>query len=654
MCSQKSAVINGLEHLLSPLKIKTMEIPNRVVIPPMGTGLGNKDGTVSEATLAYFRRRAQSGAGLIITEILSVHPSGSASPSALRIYDDTYIPGLRKLVDIAHTQGIKIAGQLHHAGRESMYQLKHDTAIAPSAIPSYIYGITPKEMSIEDIHEIVSSFGAAAARARKAGFDAVEIHAAHGYLLAQFLSANSNQRLDEYGGDLNKRARFIIDVLSEVRKQVGNDFPISLRISAEEFIKGGWTIEDMQTIVPLFVTAGADIIHASFGTHGSPGGITSAPVEYEQGFNSHLARKIKEVVDVPVIAVGRFTSPFRADGIIARGDADMVAFGRQTLADPDFLTNAREGHPKDSLECIACNQGCIERLIYEGKSLRCAINPETGQELLRPSQVAPVSRDVWIIGAGPGGLTAANEAARLGHKVSLFEENKEIGGQVRLAAQAPFKDAYGKWINVLSNRVKKLGVKIQTGRRVTAENILEGKPDLVILATGGENITPSIEGSNLPHVCTAWQILNNEVEVAEPVLIIGGGLTGMETADYISARGFKDITVIEALAQSPVPKARSHGYMLHKRLQKAGTKLLLDTRVIRIEPDAVIISNKDQQQKLAPIKQVIMAVGTKPRTELKDTLEKEGIPYTIIGDASKTGRIIEAVGDGAQAAWEIK
>ncbi|MDD5169273.1 MAG: FAD-dependent oxidoreductase, partial [Syntrophales bacterium] len=477
--------MNKLDHLLAPFKIKSMEIPNRVVMPPMGTRLGNDDGTVSEASLAYMKRRAQSGAGLIITEITEVHPLGSASPRSLAVWDDRYIPGLRRLADVVHAQGSRIAMQLHHTGRENVMLLRRNEAIGPSAIPSYRYphaGI-PREMTREQIRETISSFGAAAVRAKTAGFDAVELHAAHGYLLMQFLSAHSNRRTDDYGGDLRARARFILECLNEVRRNVGEDFPISLRLSCEECIINGYTVENVQTIVPDLVKAGADMIDVSFGTHanaqvsvGTPN--ASAPVEYEQGFKAWLARKIKDVTDVPVITVGRYTDPFFMNDVIARGDADLVAVARQHLADPDFLKNAIEGHPEDTYECLACNQGCIERLIYEQKSIRCAINPETGQELIRPAGPAAVSRQVWVIGGGPGGLTAALEAARLGHSVTLFEKEKETGGQIRYAEKAPHKAVYGRWIRTLTRNCRKSGVVVRTDMEVTEAMIESVKPDV--------------------------------------------------------------------------------------------------------------------------------------------------------------------------------
>ena len=520
--------MSKLEHLLSPIKIRNLELANRVVMPPMGTRLGNDDATVGDALLAYISRQAKSGAGLIISEITAVHPSGSVGPSHIGAYDDRFIPGLKKYADAVHEVGGKTAMQLHHAGRESFFMLMQGEALGPSAVPSVVYRQPPKEMTLDDIHEIVQAFGQAARRAREAGFDAVEVHGAHGYLLTQFLSALSNQREDEYGGSFANRARFVIEVLQAVRENVGDDFPISIRLSAEECIKGGYLVEDIQTILPDLVAAGADIIHASLGTHGTPAGITSAPPEYEAGFNVWRAKKIKEVVDVPIIAVGRFTDPAPADEAIARGDADMIAFGRQQLADPDYLTKAKEGRTGDIRICIGCNQGCIERLMLEpGSSVRCAINPETGQELMYPQGPASKSRKVWVVGAGPAGLTATYEAARLGHKVILFEEDEKAGGQIFYASKAPYKKVYDDWIQWLVSQVEASGVEIRTNTLVTEAMLDKGQPDVVILAAGAEKIIPPIPGIDFPLVSDAFQILGGEFAPGNNVVIVGGGMIGM-------------------------------------------------------------------------------------------------------------------------------
>jgi len=641
-----------LQNLFSSIMIKTMELPNRAVMPPMGTNLGNADGTVSEANLAYLKRRARGGPGLIITEISAVHPSGVAINSELGAYDDRFIPGLKKLADVAHAAGCKVALQLHHAGRESLYLLKEGKAIAPSPIRSLVFGLTPREITRDEIQEIIAAFGAAAFRARQAGFDAVEVHGAHGYLLTQFLSSLCNQREDEYGGNLSNRSRFMIEILQEVRRRVGSDFPISLRISTEECIKGGYSVEDMQAILPNLVKAGADLIHASLGTHGSPGGITSAPAEYEPGFNVWRAKKVKEVVDVPVIAVGRFSDPALADEVIGRGEADLIAFGRQFLADPDFLVKTREGRPQEIRKCIACNQGCIERLILGEGKIRCAINPETGQETIYPQGPAAVPRKIWVVGAGPAGLTAAYEAARLGHQVTLFEKEKNLGGQLLFACVPPFKGIYGEWIFWLASQVKKIGATILTGTQVTDRMIEEGNPDVVILAMGGEKIIPAIEGIDLLLVGDAWQILSGEVAPKSHAVVVGGGLIGMETADFLSQKGTQ-VTLVEALKRSPVLKITSHGYMLHTRLRDKNCKLLFNTVVKRIAEGSVTILSGGEEQTLSPVDQVIIAVGLKPRDDWQQILQARGIRHWVIGDACQPRRIIEATEEGAKAAWSL-
>ena len=629
-----------------------MEIPNRIVMPPMGTNLGNPDGTVSEANLAYMKRRAGAGAGLIITEISAVHPTGMAIPSELGSYDDRFIPGLRKLADVIHAGRSKAALQLHHTGRESLFLLKAGKAIAPSPIRSLVFGLTPREMARGEIQELIAAFGAAAFRARQAGFDAVEVHGAHGYLLTQFLSALSNQRTDEYGGDLSNRSRFIREVLQEVRRRVGDEFPVSLRLSAEEFIKGGYTVEDLKPLLPEWVKAGADIIHASLGTHGSPAGITSAPVEYPSGFNIGRAKRIKEVVNVPVIGVGRFTDLPLADEVIGRGEADLVAFGRQFLADPDFILKSKEGRSEDVRRCIACNQGCIERLILGEGNIRCAINPETGQETLYPQGPAAVRRGVWVIGGGPAGLTAACEAARLGHQVDLFEKEKEWGGQLRYAGRPPFKSVYQEWGEWLGTQARKMGVDLHPGVEVTEKMIQDKNPEAVILAAGGEKIIPEVPGIDLPHVADAWKILKGEVTPKKNALVIGGGLIGMETADFLSQRGIH-VTLVEVLKRSPVLKITSHGYMLHTRLREAGCKLLFGTAVKRIDPSSVTLLSQGTEEVLSPIDQVVIAVGLKASEGLKRFLENKGIRHFVVGDAVLPRRIIEATEEGAKAAWSL-
>jgi len=649
-----------MQHLLSPIKIRSLTLPNRLVMPPMGTSLGNPDSTVSEANLAYIKRRAQSGVGLIITEITCVHPSGLVSPKSLGVWDDKFIPGLAKMAEAIHAGGAKAALQLHHCGRESYTLQKQQKAVGPSAIPSFVFGFlgAPREMTKDEVREVIASYGTGAKRAKAAGFDMVELHGAHGYLLMQFLSAHANQRTDEYGGDFKGRARFMIECIQAVRSQVGPDFPISIRISGEECIKDGYTITDMQTIIPDLVAAGADTIDVSFGTHGSPEvnidtPNASAPVEYGPGFKAYLSRKVKEVTTVPVISVGRYTDPFFMDEVIAAGDADMIAVARQNLADPDFLKNAEAGHPEETLECLACNQGCIERLALEMQPIRCAINVQTGQELLRPEGPAGVKQNVWVVGGGPAGLTAALEAARLGHRVTLYERERQTGGNVRYAAMAPHKEVYDRYIQTLALKCRKQGVDIKLGVDVSEAMISEGKPDAVILAIGADKTSCPAEGINASVVCDAWQILDGSVKPKEHVVVIGGGLVGLETCDFLREKGVKDITMVEMLTNPPVLPRAAHGQMLYRRLQAAGVRLMFGAMVTRIEECAVEIKTKGEEAKLEPVDQVVVAIGVTPRTELKDMLEKKGIRHFVVGDAVAPRRIIEATTSGAKAAWDI-
>jgi pyruvate/2-oxoglutarate dehydrogenase complex dihydrolipoamide dehydrogenase (E3) component len=357
-------------------------------------------------------------------------------------------------------------------------------------------------------------------------------------------------------------------------------------------------------------------------------------------------------VTVPVIAVGRFSDPALADEVIGRGDADLVAFGRQFLADPDFLIKAKSGRSADIRKCIACNQGCIEREILGEGNIRCAINPETGQETIYPKGPAAKPKNVWIVGSGPGGLTAAFEAARLGHQVTLFEQEKELGGQIRYARIPPHKEIYGQWIDWQIGQVRKAGVTIKNNTEVTEGLLRDGRPGHVILAAGGRKIIPEIPGMDKGHVCDAWQILSGTVKPGQHVVVVGGGLIGMETADFLSEQG-SQVTLVEILEHSPVRKITSHGFMVHQRLQDKKCRLIFSTALTAIGEGSVEIETKGERTTLSPIDQVVLAVGLKAKDELKGVLEALKIPFDVIGDARLPRRIFEAVEEGAHAAWEL-
>jgi NADPH-dependent 2,4-dienoyl-CoA reductase/sulfur reductase-like enzyme len=322
------------------------------------------------------------------------------------------------------------------------------------------------------------------------------------------------------------------------------------------------------------------------------------------------------------------------------------------LADPEYLQKAVRGREDEIRQCIGCNQGCIERLILEMGTIRCAINPETGQELIYPRDRATARRRIWVIGAGPAGLTAAYEASRLGHEVRLFEKEDRPGGQIRYASMAPYKELYAQWIEWLVTRVEALGVRIETGVTVTEAMLEEGEPEAIILAVGGEKIIPTIDGVDRPMVTDAWEILGQNVQGKENVVVVGGGLIGMEAADFLIARGSK-VTLVEQVKKPPVTKMTSHGYMLHRRLRDGDCRFLFGAQVERIEGQAVIVDIDGQEETIAPVDQVVLAVGMRPREELKAAFEVKGIPHRVVGDAREVRRIIEATEEGAMAAWEL-
>jgi 2,4-dienoyl-CoA reductase-like NADH-dependent reductase (Old Yellow Enzyme family) len=620
-------------------------------MPAMGTGYGNDDGTVSGRLRAYLARRARGGAGLIITEVCAVDPRGRAFGRQIGAWGDGFLPGLAALTGAIHQEGAKIALQLHHAGRETFAQAAGAVPEAPSAIPSPVLGQPCEAMSRERIASVVEAFARAAGRAQQAGFDAVELHGAHGYLLNQFLSPFSNSRSDEYGGSEENRARFVLEVLRAVRQTVGPAFPVILRISADELVRGGYDMACMQRLAPRLAAAGADALHCSVGVYATPGNLSVASLDTDPGFNLFRARAIREAAGVPVIGVGRISDPRMAEAALAAGDADLIAFGRQHLADPDFLAKAAAGDFAQIRTCVACNQGCIERLSFEMKSATCTFNPECGREHLGNPAPAEAGRRLWVIGAGPAGLSAALAAADRGYAVELFERDAVPGGQIRPAGQPPRKEALLAWLDWCLRQLDERGVPVRCGQEVTADEIRMGRPGALILATGADPAAPAIPGLDLPGVCDARALLTGRVAPAGPAVVMGAGYVGLETADFLAARGI-GVTVLEMLPASPVGKYTAHGYWLHRRIREAGGRLLLGARVIRIEPEGVVFLQGDRQERL-PAALVVTALGTRKNDGLAAALGETGIPWRVVGDAREPRRLLEAIHEGDRAGREI-
>ena len=639
------------EHLFSPFTINGMTLKNRAVMPPMATGYGNADNTVSERLLAYLERRAQGGTGLIITEVCAVDPRGKGFPNEIGVWNDDFIGALSRIPAALHRHGAKAALQLHHAGRETFEAVLGKKPEAPSAIPSAVLGQPCEAMSLERIAEIVRAFAQAAGRARQAGFDSVELHGAHGYLLNQFLSPFSNNREDEYGGSEENRMRFILEVIAAARKAVGDDFPLWIRISADEMVRGGYDFSLMRRLAPRMVTAGVDAIHCSVGVYSTPGGLSIASMDTEPGFNLFRARALKEVVSVPIIGVGRINDPAMDDQAIARGDADLISFGRQHLTDPDFIEKARRGSLEDIRRCTACNQGCIERLSFEMKSTTCSFNPECGREYKGPVLPAGTPKKVWVIGAGPAGLSAALVLAARGHQVEVFEKESQPGGQLLSASRPPHKAVFMDWVNWALRRLKQWSVPLHCSHPVSADDIKKAAPDAVIVASGAYPVTASIPGLKSELVADARDVLTGNIKLAGPAVVLGAGYVGMETADYLLANGIA-VTVLEMQTLPPVNRFSAHGYWLNKRIKDSGGKIIFGARVLGIENNIVryVQADKPSEEKASLI---VTAMGAKSENTLEDVLNALAVPYRVVGDARSPRRILEAIHEGYKAGEEI-
>jgi len=636
-----------LQHVFQPITINGMTVRNRIVVPPMDTGFGSLEHEVTDQLIAYHRRRAEGGLGLIIVEYTSVDPGGRCVATQLGVYDDRFIPGFRRLTQAVHEHGASIALQLHHGGVRAKPEYSGGEIVAPSAIPDAGVGVVPRELAIPEIQQLVEAFGQAARRAKEAGFDAVEIHGAHGYLINQFLSPWFNRRSDAYGGTFEKRLRFALEVVQRVREYVGPDFPVGFRIIGEEMPLGsGLRLRDTTRVVARLEQAGIDMIHVSVGNVGPSLGKVVAPMAMDWGFNVYAAAAIKQVVNIPVITVGRITDIRLADQIVEQGRADMVAMGRASLADPEFPRKASEGRFDEIRRCFGCADACTQPYRH------CNNNPELGREL--EWDLTPVSQPkaVWVIGGGVAGMEAALLTARRGHRVTLFEQEAALGGQIHAAAAPPHK---AELLNAISNRtplLTKYGVDVRLRTRVTANMVRQERPDAVILATGARPQRIPIPGSNRPEVVQAKDVLTGKAFVGPKVAVLGGGMVGAETAEYL-ADHHRDVTIIEMLEtvagdMPSVPRA----YLLH-RLNQFGVRIVTGAQAEEITDEGVLINIGGQRQLLRGFSNVVLATGSRPENELAAELEGMIHELYVVGDARQVARISDATSQAAEAALAI-
>lgn len=629
--------------LFQPVKIGKLQLKNRLVMAPVGTLFCGTDGHICERLIEYHKIRAKGGWGLIIVEGVAISEQGKGGPKQYGIWDDSFVPEYKRLANEVHSCGAKIALQIMHAGRNTRPEITGGLQpVAPSAIADPIIRVEPKELTALEIGEIVDSFAQAALRTREAGFDAVEIHGGHGYLISEFMSAYANKRDDEYGGDFEGFLRFPVEIIREIKKLFGNDFPLIFRISGNEAVAGGRSVRESALMSARLVHAGADAIHVSVGVYESSF-VTMAPPDMEQGFNIDAASKIKSAVPVPVIAVGRIHDPDLAEEIVKTGKADMVAIGRQSLADPQWPLKVAEGRAIDIVRCLSCNEGCLNTA-WKSKPVTCVQNPRVGLE--GESDILPAGkpRKVIIAGAGPAGLEAARIAARNGHIVTLYEKNEIPGGQMNIASVAPAKSLMKEVIESRIKALDKPGVLMRFGEELTIEIIKRQSPDVLIIATGSEAVVPDIPGINGENVITARQALSGK-SAGENIVIIGGGIVGCETADWLSDQG-KRVIIVEIMKSPARDVSPASRYFLMKRLKKKSVRIITRARVKGIDYNRVIIECEGAEEILTPADTIILATGSRSVDDLQEEAKAIVPEIHVIGDADSPGKVIDAVKAG--------
>ena len=639
-----------LTSLFQPLTIKGLTIPNRLVVSAMVTNFCAQDGSATERFIAYHEEKAKGGFGLIITEDYAVSVKGKGFSQVAGMWNDQLAESHRVLVERVHQYESKIIAQIYHAGRQTHQGVTGFPPEAPSPLPCPANKQIPHELTTQEIESIIKDFGACAKRCRDIGFDGIELHGGHGYLIAEFMSSYSNKRTDEYGGSLSNRMRFPLAVIKEVRAQVGEDFIVGFRISADELVPGGRTKEDTLTMAVLLEKAGIDFLHVSAGVYGSSYAI-APPQAVAHGWLADFAGEVKRLVNIPVITVGRINDPQIADQIIRSGRADLVTMARASLCDPHLPEKAQAGRLADIRYCIACNQGCMGILLKD-KPIGCALNPMLGREYEFAGKTASVSKKVMVIGAGPAGMQAAITASEQGHAVTLYEKSSVLGGQFRLAAIPPNKGELASFIFWQSNQLRQLGVPIFLNTEVTAKMVANSDCDAIIVATGSSAIIPAIPGIERPNVTTALAILSGQVSCGSKAIVIGGGQIGAETALHLAVHR-KDVTIIELL-DTLAPKEAAHPReFLLKAIAQQQIKVLLSTTVKEIKDSSVIVSCASGGTIEIPADTVVLAAGMKPENTLLQTLIDCPKTVRAIGDAQGVGQVMEAVRSGFEAAMAL-
>ncbi len=646
-------------HLFTPLRIGGVEVSNRILSTGHDTSMAHA-GHVTDAMIAYHEARARGGAGLIVSQVVGVHETARYTSHVLMGTDDSCLPGFRRLAETVHAHGTRIFAQLFHPGREIMEVADGTAPVAysSSATPSDRFHVVPRAMSVAMIGEVVEGYGAAARRMQEAGMDGVEIVASHGYLPAQFLSPQINQREDAYGGSFENRIRFALEAIEAVRAATGEDFAIGLRISGDEHVEGGMrdadSLEVIQALAPLL-----DYVNVIAGTSASLGGSIHIvpPMFQETGYVAPFAHAVKQSVDIPVMVAGRINQPQDAEGIIASQQADMCGMTRAMICDPMMPAKARDGHADDIRACIGCNQACIGHF-HKGVPISCIQYPESGRELIYGAlRRAETPKRIMVIGGGPAGMKAASTAAAMGHHVELHEATAQLGGQALLAQMLPGRAEFGGIVTNLRSEMERAGVSVHLNSEVTAESVTRAAPGAVIVATGGTARLPQgMEFGEDAHIVTAWDVLRSHANVGGSVTIADwrADWVGLGVAELLASAGRRVRLCVNGTHAGEMLQSYVRDSMVG-RIQKLGVEIIPYAQLFGADESTAYFLNTANGEPILveETETLVLAQGTSSRDGLLNTLDSYAGQVIGIGDCMAPRTAEEAVLDGLKAAWAV-
>ncbi|MGA9261202.1 MAG: FAD-dependent oxidoreductase [Desulfobacterales bacterium] len=638
-----------MKHLFTPFQIKNLTLKNRIVLPPLASFLIEKGGGITDRAVEHYRRRAAGGPAMVIMEACAVSPEGVVSENQARIDSDRLIEGLSRIAEAIRAEGAVPAIQIHHAGRQTSAKVIKRLPMAPSPLPCPAIRGDVAPLTVEQIQELVNKFADAAVRSREAGFELLEIHGAHGYLINQFLSRYSNIREDGYGGDIAGRTRFALDIIAEIRNRLGSSFPISFKISAQEFVPDGLTVEESIDILKLLVAAGIDAVQVSAGNDSTPEWICQ-PMFMQKACLVESAAAIKKALKIPVMAVGRINDPWTADNIIAKGMADLVCIGRGLMADPEMPIKAQEGRFDEIRTCIACNT-CMQSIYRKGR-LECLVNPALGRE--QEMQIVPTTqpKKVMVVGGGPGGLNAAWVAAKRGHEVHLYEKQPYLGGQLVPGSKTAYKREMQSLINFQKRQVELNGVICHMGQEVTAETVQKENPDVVILATGSRPVLPPVDGIDETSVVTFDVVLSGNVQEKKSTVIIGGGSTGCEVAYHLSETG-SPVTIVELMPKIGGDIEAVTKKLLLRKLKENSVRILTEHRLLRVGKNSLVVAGPDGIETVIEAQRVVVAIGIRQDDTIHQQIKSLGYETHVIGDCLEPRTAKAAIYEGAKLGRSI-